>query len=265
MKSFSEIYNSLKNKFFALSRKNVEENTVLDMFFISSSEGIEEAYKKIEENKTPHIYTGLRGIDLDRLGVLVECFRENEESDDSYLYRIMTSRRRGEASNEIAINTSLISLRYSSNATYVPLTNGCGTGTVYIVPVDYEEETQQKAIEEVHERISLVVCPSSYIEYIIPEPISISFTFYMATNNADVELTKRLIEQDIRSLVNGIAPGAYLNIGDINRIGVNQNNVNYFQVSEVKIDGVAVNDKKIMQKRETKLILDEIIWWDSEA
>ena len=51
IKSFGEIYESIKSKFYNKTKLDIEKGSVIDMFISSISSEIEEAHQTIEDNK----------------------------------------------------------------------------------------------------------------------------------------------------------------------------------------------------------------------
>jgi hypothetical protein len=254
------IHRDIQRRFEEMTHKTIQEGSVMDFYTVATSDALEDVYKEIEDNKTPHIYTGLKGKNLDDFGFFVNCPRQPDESDEQYLYRTMNWKLRSEASNTTAIQNALLSMEFASNVEYIPLTNGCGTATAFIIPKNYEEETIEKALEETKERISSIVSPSLYIDYIVPSIVPVRIHIYMQSEDGDTELIKGNLDFKIRNYINEIPPTESLHVGAINRMGINEPQVNFFSVLQVFIDNEETKEIEILQGLETKLILDEIIW-----
>lgn len=257
MKNLNDIYKSIIERFKKSSKLDIAEGSVIDTYTNSVAAGISDVYEEIENNKNPHIFTNLKGKDIDSMGMLVGCPRRPEEDDKSYLYRMINWNTSNQASNSTAIETALMELSFSSNATHVPFTQGVGTATVYIIPKKISEA--ENAIKEVKERLSKVVSKSSYIEYVIPKILPVKLIIF-ASIPKDINNVKDNITKKIEDYINGIAPGDYLEIGKINKLGINEQNVDYFSVSQMYISNDEVQDFKVVQKLEEKFLFDEIIW-----
>lgn len=261
MKTFSQIYDGLKKKFFDRSKLDVEPGTVIDFYMLSSSEGLYEAYQEIEANKNPHIFTKLSGEDLDNTGFGFNCPREANETDDSYKYRLMNWTQKSEASNLLAIEMALMNMKYASYVTYVPLTEGVGTATAYIIPKEYDEATINNAIAETQEKLKNVCSPGSYISYVIPKNIPIKIVAYINAEDSDINTIKNNITKKTSQYVNNIPVGDFLELGEINKIGVNEPGVNYFNVVQLYVNNNLTTSLNILQKIESKFVFDDIIWW----
>lgn len=261
MKTFAEIYGSLKNKFLSKTNLNIEPGTIMDSFTLATSQMLEEAHKEIENNKTPYIYSKLAGDEADSMGFMLNCPRMPNESDESYKYRWLNWVKRNEASNTTAIETALMNLTYASNATHVPYTAGVGTATVYIIPKEYDDATILKALNEVQGRLSTVVSPTSYISYVIPKIIPVKLVIYINSKTGDIEAIKENLNKKIAKHVNELPVGDYLSIGALNKIGVTEPSVDYFNVVQLYLNGRETSSLNILQRIDSKLLFDEIVWW----
>ena len=258
VKSKIKIYEDIKNRFEVKTGETT--GSVLDMFSMSVAQTDEEIYQEIEKNKTPHVWTYLSGGTLDATGLWVNCPRDVGENDSSYRYRLMQWMLKNEACNNTAIKVALLNPVYASNIEFVSLTNGCGTGTCYVLPRRYTEENIKASLEEARTRISKIASPTIYVDYIIPEIKSISFEIYLKTSNGDETIIKEQLTSKIKEYVNTVPPKEYLEIGRINKIGTNLSQVDYFNVLSLIVNGEQLNKIKILQEIETKFIFDNIIW-----
>lgn len=258
VKTTTEIYNDIRKSF--QEKAGDEPGAVLDMFTLAVAQVGADNYTEIENNKTPHVWTDLQGSKLDATGLWVNCPRDVGENDSSYRYRLMKWMLKNEACNETAIKVTLLNPVYASNIEYVAMTNGCGTGTCYVLPQHYTEENITASLREARNRMQKIADPSAYIDYIIPEVRSVSFEVYLKTSEGDEEALKTQITNAIREYVNAIPPKEYLSIGQINKIGVNTDQVDYFSVLSFIVNGEQINKIRMLQEVETKFIFDSITW-----
>lgn len=267
MKTLQEIYNSIRDIFYNKTSIDVQKGSVIDSIILSTSSMIEEAYNEIENNKTPHIYTNLKGSNLDDLAILVGLTRRPDESDKNFLYRIMKWNISNKASNLDAIETALMDMEYCSHVTYVPKAYGCGTAAAYIIPKNMEEQYNNLAIEETKNRLQKITSPSSYINYIIPEILDVKINILYKTSYNDISATKKQINDNIINYINGIAPGSYLEVGQINKFGMINQDIDYFNVSNIFINNLEIGEVSVLQKIETKLLIggyEDINWVEVE-
>lgn len=257
MKTLNDIYKSMKETFFDRTKLEIAEGSVIDNFFNSVSCGIEEAYNEIENSKNPHIFTKLSGSDIDSMGILVGCARRPDEDDKTYLYRMINWNTSNQTSNITAVETALTSMTYASNVTYVPFTQGVGTATAYIIPKKLDNS--ELAINETKQRLEKVISTGTYVDYVIPTLLPVKIVVYISVAR-DLENIKENIESKIKDYINNIAPGDPLEIGAINKIGVNESNVNYFSLTQMYINNKEYQEISAIQKLEEKFLFDEIIW-----
>lgn len=259
MKNINDIYNSIVSKFKSKTNLEVANGSVIDSYIVATSAAIEDTYKEIENNKNPHIFTKLTGSDIDSMGMLVGCARRPSESDDNYKYRMLNWNTSNQASNSTSIESALQNMEFASNVTYVPFTQGVGTGTAYIIPKILDSENMANAIQETKNRLEFVMSKSSYIEYVVPKMLSVEILVYLSVIK-DEKNVKLNIEKKMQEYINSIAPGEYLEIGVLNKIGINEPNVNYFSVSTAILNDKEINDIRVVQKLEEKFLFDKITW-----
>ena len=264
MKTETQIHNDIINRFEESVQDSVARNSAIDLFTAALAQEYSELYEEIENNKTPHVWTKLEGVFLDMAGAGLNCPRQLNESDATYKYRLLNWVASLEKSNTTAIDTSILNLEYGSYAKYVPFTRGAGTGTLYIIPKHYNEETIVAAVEEIQKRIQDVIDPGTYIEYIIPTIIGVRLQSNMEVDNSDVNLLRSNLEETIMEYINNIPPNDFLEIGKINKIGINEPGVKYFNVLGLYLNDLATTQTSILQGIETKMLYDEIIWIGDE-
>lgn len=265
MKTFEEIYDNLKNKFYDLSKIDISKGSVMDMMLKSMSYMINEVYKTIEKNKQPYLFTKQTGKELDSTGYFLQCPRQANESDENYLYRLMKWTQRNASNNIEAINDAIKSLSFSSSATYVPFTQGVGTASVYLIPYQYEEQYIQSAIAEAKSVIEKIVSPSTIIEYTVPQPVAVKMVAYLdIAENYDIQYIKQKTQSIIKEYINNIAPGDKLMLGYINNVVLDIEGIEYFNVVQIYIDDKESTNFEILQTVSTKMLFDEIIWWEVE-
>jgi hypothetical protein len=258
-KNYDEIYTSLKGNFEEKIKDSIQTGSVIDIFNKVISEEIEQIYEHVEENKNPYLFTNTYGEDLDSLGYWVNLTRQDNESDESYKYRLKDWTLSNEASNTTAIENALLNPVFSSNIQYVPYTHGSGTGTCYVIPKEYEAENIHHSLEEAERLLSEIISPSLYVEYIVPAIRGIIFHCFLSVNGDETTI-KNNISTKIQNYVNSIAPGDYLSIKDIILLGLNESGVEYFNIVSYSIDGETSTDIKVIQELETKFLFDSITW-----
>lgn len=259
MKTSEEVYESLKSNFEDKINDSIQTGSVIDIYNKTIAEECRDMYQYIEDNKNPYLFTNTFGKDLDSLGYWVNLTRETDETDEHYKYRLKDWLLTSEASNTTAISNSLLNPQYASNIQYVPYTYGSGTATCYIIPLEYEEETINAALEEAADLIKDVISPSLYVEYIVPSIRAVRLHCFLSVTGDEATIKSNIITK-VQEYINGIAPGDYLSVGDIIRLGINETGVEYFNVISLFIDEEVNTDIEIIQELETKFLFDSISW-----
>ena len=266
MKSFENIYLACKDRFYNDSKIDMAKGSVIDMIFKSFSYMLSVAHKEIEDNKKPYLFTKQTGDELDNTGEFLQCSRLPNESDENYKYRLMKWTQRNASGNLEAINEAIKTLSFSSSATYVPYTDGVGTATVYLIPYKYEEDFIKNAISEASEVIGKVISPASIIEYTVPTPKKVKLVAYLdVKQGSDINYIKREIITKVKDYINTLAPGSNLMLGAINNIGLNVDGVEYFNIIQVYLDDKESTAFEILQTVTTKMLFEEIVWWEVES
>lgn len=265
MKKFEDIYFNIKNKIFKNTNTDIARGSVMDTMVYSISSEIADAHKTIEDNKTPYIFTNQKGEDLDSTGYFLRCPRQPNESDSNYLYRLQNWVQRNASCNTIAVEEAIRLLKYSSTGNFVKHTKGIGTGTVYLIPKAYDGTTEVNAIKEAEDKLSKVFSPTSHIDYVIPDIINIKLVAYLdIKDNSDIESIKQSIIKNIKDYINSIAPGERLMLGTINKIGLQESNVEYFNIVQLYENEEENTTFEILQAINKKFMFDQIIWWEVE-
>lgn len=257
--SLSEIYSKIVTSFKSKTNLDIYKGSVMDKYTVSVSSGIEDAYTEIENNKNPHIYTNLSGSNIDGVGILVGCSRQDSENDSTYLYRMINWNTSNQCGNSTAIETALLNMTYASNVTYVPYTQGVATATAYIIPTSLDEDTIANAISETKERLADVVSKSTYVEYVVPTILKVQVVCYLAVYK-DEDNVKSNIETKFEDYINNLAPGSLLEVGQLDKLGNAETNASYFSVSTVIIDGEELQTLSATQQLTKKFVYDSITW-----
>jgi hypothetical protein len=258
-KTIAEVYSDLKSRFLSKTGIDIEAGTAIDGYVLSSAEGIQLAYQEIENNKKPYMFTEASGDELDSWGALMRLPRRVGESDINYSYRLTNGHLIKEASNATAIQSEFLNNQYISNAKYVPKLYGCGTAGLYIIPTDYSEDTKANALAEAQLKIKNSCSPGTYVKYIFPELKRIKLAITMKATG-DVAAIKSQLDSSVESYLNSIPTAGYLEVGEVNKIGINTANVEYFNVNAVFVEGSQNNNIEILQTIDIKFVFDEIIW-----
>lgn len=265
MKSFENIYFGIRNKFFKKSNADIARGSIIDIIFYAIADAIKTIYDTIEANKNPYLFTKQKGEELDSTGYFIQCPRLQNESDSNYFYRMQKWPQRNASCNLTAIDDMLFSLEHSSSGKYVPYTKGVGTATVYLIPKTYDDRGPELAINECKQKLSTVINPSSYVDYIVPDFIQVRLVAYLdLKDNSDIELIKQNILRDIKTYINSIPPGEKLMLGELNRIALKEPGVEYFNVVQLYLNNEENTAFEILQTLDKKFIFNKIDWWEAK-
>lgn len=248
-------YASLKAKIQNLLGATIQSHTVIDQFIYGAAEAIDEAYSEIEANKTPHIYSGLKGSRIDGLGMLIGCARYENETDRSYLTRCMAHHTAYQASNMTAILMALTNLEYTSNVSYTPFTQGVGTATIHFIPKNYDNVELAK--KEIAERLKSVTAPDSYIKLEAAKPVGIEIIAYCVFKE-DTQALRDEITQSIKDYINNIPIGDTLSYSAINLIALNITNVKHFNAIAIYVDQKRMHALERIQTIEEKFLFQNL-------
>lgn len=250
-------YTSLKSKIQNLLGAVIQSHTVLDQFIYGASEAIDEAYNEIEQNKTPHIYSGLKGSRIDGLGMLIGCARYEGETDKNYLTRCMAHHTSHQASNTTAILMALTNLEYVSHVSYTPFTQGVGTATIHFIPKHYSNVELAK--KEITQRLKNVTAPDSYIKLEAAKPIGIEIIAYCVFKE-DNDAIRQTISQSIKDYINNIPIGETLSYSAINLIALKLPEVKHFNTIAIYIDKERMHALERIQIIQEKFLFQNIVF-----
>ena len=266
IKTFEELYKDLRNNFYKRAGVDIEPRSVIDMIMKSIADSMHTIHQTIEDNKKPYLFTKQEGEELDNTGYFLGCPRLDNESDSNYLYRLSNWTQRNASSNRTAIEDKCKELLYSNAANYVPFTKGIGTATLYLIPLEYTDEAKTRALLEAKEKIQAIVSPTSLVEFEIAEPSYIKLTAYLDIKEGyDIQVAKTNIITSIKKYINSIAPGDSLYLGDINKLGLSVEGVEYFNIVQLFNNNEELADFELLQTITAKFLFEEIIWWEVEG
>ena len=130
----------------------------------------------------------------------------------------------------------------------------------YQIPTEYTVEKIEQALEEAKDRLKNVISPSLYIEYVTPALKAVTLSIAINNENSNLADIKKNLEKKIADYINSIPPKEFLDIGYINKIGINETGVSYFNINGLFIDGVSITSLKTLQYIKSKMLLDTINW-----
>ena len=262
MRTAHDILQNIKNIFKKKSGQEFDNGSAIGLYTDAIAHTLEDVYAEIENNKTPHVWSFLQNETLDSTGEWVNLPRATGESDSQYKYRLTNWMLINEAANTKAIQLTLLNPTKGSNYSYFPKTRGAGTGTCYIIPKMYEEPYMTDALQEAQQKVESICSAGTYVEYIIPTIRNVILEIFLHSDDGDIDAIKINIAKQIKKYIDGLAPGEYLEIGKLNKIGIETPDVNYFNVISLFIDNDETDRIKVLQAIDSKFIFDTIKWID---
>lgn len=248
-------YEKLKNDIQNLIGVRIEQHTIIDQILYGVGKAIDKIKEEIELSKNPHIYSGLKGKQLDELGLLVGCPRFENESESSYFTRIMNHHTANKTCNTTSILFAISNLKYSSHASYVPFTQGVATSTIHFIPKNYN--AVQEAVEEIEKRLADIKAPDSFFVIEPAKPVAVEVVCYLVTKN-DLAQIKNNLESRLKSHINNIPIGETLSYKNINMLGLSTDGVNFFNTVTIFIDGKPLHAIEKVQTIKEKFIFSKM-------
>ena len=133
---------------------------------------------------------------MDAIGVLVQCFRLRDESDDNFRYRIVNQCLTLATSNETAIRLTALTVEGVTDVILKPYSMGAGSFTVIVL--SDEDVTAKGILETVRQK--LLTVHGYGIRYNVVSPtltyVSIKQRLYLNDKLSDIE--KQEIRYDVQ-------------------------------------------------------------------
>jgi hypothetical protein len=100
----------------------------------------------------------------------------------------------------------------------------------------------------------------------VAKPCLIRLVVYLDVKQGyDLTNIKIQIKKTLEGYINGIEPGKLLLLGEINKLGLSIDGVEYFNVVQTYTDNEEVTDFELLQTLTAKFLLEDIIYWDVEG
>lgn len=189
---------------------NTSPGAIAKLFMNIVNKNIANLYNTLTVNHIRAFVTTADGGALDAIGVLVQCFRLRDESDDNFRYRITNQCLTLATSNETAIRLTALTVDGVTDVILKPYSMGAGSFTVIVL--SDEDVTASGILENVRQKLLNV---HGYgIRYNVVSPtltyVSIKQRLFLDANLSDIE--KQEIRYDVQlALTEHLAN---LNIGE---------------------------------------------------
>lgn len=185
-KTFEELKNEATSDLQAIGF-SASPGSIAKLFMNIVNKNIANLYNTLTINHIRAFVTTADGIALDNIGLLLQCFRMNNESDDNYRARIVKQCLVLATSNETAIRLTALTVDGVNDVILKPYSMGAGTFTVIVLSDD--AITSDSILEAV--RVKLLDVHGYGIKYNVVTPtlnyISIKQKLYIKENLSDIE------------------------------------------------------------------------------
>ena len=160
---------------------------IAKLFMNIVNKNIANLYNTLTVNHIRAFVTTADGGALDAIGVLVQCFRLKDETDDNFRYRITNQCLTLATSNETAIRLTALTVDGVEDVKLKPYAMGAGSFTVIVI--SNEDVTASGILEQV--RIKLLDVHGYGIRYNVVSPtltyVSIKHRLYLNESISDIE------------------------------------------------------------------------------
>lgn len=169
---------------------------IAKLFMNIVNKNIANLYNTLTVNHIRAFVTTADGGALDAIGVLVQCFRLRDESDDNYRYRITNQCLTLATSNETAIRLTALTVEGVTDVILKPYSMGAGSFTVIVLS---DEDVTAKGILDAV-RTKLLTVHGYGIRYNVVSPtltyVSIKQRLFLNDKLSDIE--KQEIRYDVQ-------------------------------------------------------------------
>lgn len=175
---------------------NTSPGAIAKLFMNIVNKNIANLYNTLTVNHIRAFVTTADGNALDSIGVLVQCFRIKDESDDNFRYRIVNQCLTLATSNETAIRLTALTVEGVNDVILKPYSMGAGSFTVIVL--SDEDVTSTEILKNVNYKLQDI---HGYgIRYNVISPtltyVSIKQKIHLNTNLSDIE--KQEIRYDVQ-------------------------------------------------------------------
>jgi uncharacterized phage protein gp47/JayE len=185
---------------------NLNKGGIARTLIEAISQNISDFYTALDINMTMAFVSTAADDYLDMLGYMLNCTRNESESDEDYRYRITQQVFMAADANETSIRLNCLSVDGVRDVVIREFTQGTGTFSVYVIPEDINEiDTLVLRVQDaIDQHKALGVKGMSVAPKIIP--LSLSVRIIMDGGAAD-EATKREVRRTIISYIENLSVG----------------------------------------------------------
>lgn len=202
---------------------NASPGSIAKLFMNIVNQNIANLYNTLTVNHIRAFVTTADGGALDAIGVLLQCYRLKNETDDNFRYRITNQCLTLATSNETAIRLTALTVEGVNNVILKPYSMGAGSFTVIVL--SDEDVTSEGILETVKQK--LLTVHGYGIRYNVVSPtltyVSIKQKLYLNETLSDIE--KQEIRYDVQlaltEYLNNLSIGEDIIIDKITQVIMN--------------------------------------------
>lgn len=240
---------------------DVSPGSVARTFAEVLAEQFYEFYNELEINSTISFVSTAGGRYLDLMGALLNCKRQQGESDSNYRARITQQVYVVAGANFTAIRLKALSVNGVKDVVMRQYTHGAGSFTMHVITD--EPSTPISVINEVKAVVDKTKAYGVYGEVVspvlIPVELMVSLVFNEGVGTAEKTTVRQSISREIKQQVDKLRLGDTLVINEIIQSIMNKSKkIKDVDIYSLKVDGVNRFISNVETRWDERLILDSL-------
>ena len=231
------------------------------------NKNISDFYDTLTINHMQAFITTATGEFLDAIGVLLNCVRKTDETDEDYRNRITHQVLSLSMANETAIRLTVLQVDGVEDVILKRYSHGPGSFTVVpLINVSYEVAAVLKAVEEAVLKVcsygEKVVVKAPTIKYV---KMTVSLIFSINTTDVERQNTAVAVRENIISYINSLSAGSPFLVNELTQRIMNMESSitgQSYDYSKDKIINYSCADFKI--NNQTCLLINQGARWDEK-
>lgn len=197
--------------------------TIARLFLSIVNKNIATLYKVLTVNHLRAFLSTSDGAALDAIGLLLQCKRNNNESDDDYRYRVSKQCLTLATSNETAVRLAALTTDGVSDVKLKPYAMGTGTFTVIVILESNTDSTT--VLKNVENNINSTVGYGIRFKVVTPTLTYVKFKYklYLKDNvsDADAQTIRYDVQTALADYINTLDVGEDIMIDKLTQVIMN--------------------------------------------
>lgn len=202
---------------------NTSPGSIAKLFMNIVNQNIANLYNTLTVNHLRAFVTTSDGAALDAIGLLLQCFRLQDETDDNYRYRITQQCLVLATSNETAIRLTALTVEGVTDVVLKPYAMGAGSFSVIIL--SDTDVTESTILDEVRNKLLLVHGYGIRYNVISPTLTYVSIKQRLFLNDTLSDIEKQEIRYNVQlaliDYLSNLAIGENIMIDKITQVIMN--------------------------------------------